>query len=212
MTSNSNGRSPSMCAGTSNLTVYVPRPGSQAAALLAPRSAVVGDGGQASDGHVVCHFEGRIYNQAGMERFYDRLCHAGDRLGARYPTRAMSSFAVHDLVPVARFDARRQVVTEVIDAAALADWCGETADDVVGVRLPSGKATWQAAAPLGQPPSRRLGRHSDGSGHWWFRTQAGQVIEFVSADNGANVYDFGDPAISGLLADLSDVEHRLVFG
>jgi len=209
----SNREPPAQPLRGSNLTVYVPRPGTWPAAMLAPRNALVGDADRCADGHVVCHYEGAIHEQADMDRFYDRLCHAGGRLVYNYPTVAKAAFRLADLIPVAGFDARRQVVTEVTDEPSLADWSGESAADIIGVRLPVGEVAWNDAVPIAQPPARVVGRQPTGaSGILWYRTQSGQVIAFAAASRRAHVYDHTDPALAARLGVLSEIQQRMVFG
>jgi hypothetical protein len=130
-----------------------------------------------------------------------------------HPTIAIAGFNPADLIPVARFDGRRQVLTEVTNAPVLEDWCGESAADIIGVRLPSGEANWEDAVAAAEPPARRVGPAPSGANQViWFRTQSGQVISYDQGSRRARVYDHGDPALAVRLPNLSEVHHRLVFG
>ena len=199
------------------LTIFVPWAASTAAAIVAPHSAVVGDRSQAEDGFVVCHYEGGIYRQSGLEKFYMRLCHAAGRLTARYPTSAMCGFVTTEIVPVGIFDARRQVVTEIINSEALEAWSGEPVLEIQGAALPPGEVAWNEATALAQGPAiRTLGPIAMTSNNLWFRTQAGQVIAFETKARKAFVFNYDDPGLPARLeqerVELSQIDRRLIFG
>lgn len=206
---------PAYRGSTMRLTMYVPRAGSQPEAFLAPGSAVVArpDGpsgrvrGDASGGIVTCYYEGNVGNRASnLMDYYSKLCCAAGRLATNYPTSAADGFRLDDLIEVGVFDAARSVVESITDPRSLEAWCGEEAEAITGRRIAPGRAEWAEAAKVAQPPhSHPLGRQRLDAPHGlWFRTQAGQVVRFVTGEGRreAWVFEGADPRLPELLAPL----------
>lgn len=194
------------------LTIYVPRAGGEAERVVLPGSAIVGSDGREADGRVVCHFEGDRYGADAMD-YFSKLSVAAGRLVRNYPTTAMAAFRKDDLVPVGTYDAERFVVLEIADPKVLGDWSGEEPQQIIGPRLPTGGIGWQEAAAAAQPPhARALGRTRGPS--LWFKTQAGQILRFRTAEQRVDAYDHDDPALPGLLEDagLNEDELQLALG
>ena len=94
------------------LVVYVPRPDSNAAQVIAPGSAVVGrpdavrevvvDGVRTK--MVEVYFEGNLYGASNLVTMGQRLAQAAGRLVARYPTTARGWFDEGDLVVVGGYE------------------------------------------------------------------------------------------------------------
>jgi hypothetical protein len=184
------------------LTLYVPKPNTPAAATVHPGSAIVGDEAARTDGAVLCHFEG---GHDGGEKwsYFLKMKHAAGRLIERYPTIAMAAFRVDDLVPVGTVDGERYVVTMITDEASLTAWAGESAEQVIGRRLPAGPSDWDVAAAICQPEkeARPIGSGFR-NGYAWYKTQAGQVLRFSvgPSEREVLVFEFDDANVPSLLA------------
>lgn len=102
------------------LRLFVPRPTSILATILAPGSAIVGPPAQPSDPDpLLVYYEGNIYGSSEMETFEAKARIAAGRLGTNYPTTAKTWASLRDLVEVGTFCTttwQAQIDPEMADA------------------------------------------------------------------------------------------------
>jgi hypothetical protein len=123
------------------IKVYLPVAGSQAAAIVDPRSAVVAhvvadvvvDGAVGSK--VAVYVEGNRYGAENLRLWADRVDIAAGRLVHSYPTVARFEVDGRDLEEVGWYDPDAGVVMfESTDARSrVAEWSGENADGDLGL-------------------------------------------------------------------------------
>ncbi|AOG03102.1 hypothetical protein BSY19_4834 (plasmid) [Bosea sp. RAC05] len=171
------------------LAVHVPKIGSKAAGVIAPRSAIVSDPSTNNERGILCYFEGNILGAPNMKAFHDRICVAAGRLEQDYPTKAVARFPVADLVPVALYDTALRAITTVYNGEMLANWADEPLIEITGRRLPAGQAEWDLAiiAAKGARPVA----HGQIDHVLPFRTRAGQLFFFYN-DGSKQVEVLGD--------------------
>ena len=99
-------------------TVYVPRPGTYAATMIAPGSGIVGT---KKNGQIEIDYEGRLYGQVNMVRFADRVKHAHGRHATRYPTTARMTVKEETLIPIGVWHPHLGVVELPNDEPALTE-------------------------------------------------------------------------------------------
>jgi hypothetical protein len=166
----------------------------------------------ASSGFLHCYFEGNLNKYSNVEDYADKLKIAAGRCGVEYATIARARVPEYAMKKIGSYDGYRYVVTEISDPEALAQWCGETPEQVMGVRLPAGPATWNDAAEAIRIGSRQVTR-LEGTDDHVFTSRAGQIFVFNGTEKTATVYEYDDPAAWTLLAPhLDDVLKRLTFG
>jgi hypothetical protein len=189
------------------LTIYVPRPGSSAAVVMAARSAIVG--GSTANGMVDCHYEGALYGEA--MTFSQKLRHAAGRRVERYPTSARRAFRKDELEAVGAYDAVRMVVTSVEQPGLLVAWSGESVEAIRGRILPCGNAAWDDVSALGRELSPLARRNTLMA---IYKTRAGQVVEMDAIQHTAFVHDVASADVPALLAryDLDEDRTRSVLG
>ncbi len=115
------------------LTLYAPAQGRHP--TIAAGSAIIG---YVRDGYVHCYFEGNLYGAENLRRYYERAIVAAGRMVDRAPTVAQMLVPEEHLKAVARYDTETRRINEILDEIALVSWAGETAEMIVGQRLPVG--------------------------------------------------------------------------
>lgn len=200
------------------LAIYVPRTGSMAEQIVERGSGIVAadaadDECGDDDDHVLCHYEGAIYDQVNITDMYSKLRIAAERLVTDYPTSAMADFERDELIRVGTFDIERFVVSGIENPQALFDWCGEAPEQVIGKILPQGPLDMrEAAAIVRSPHATNLTRTLSADGTMWFKTQAGQLVLFDVEKKTARVYDHDAPELPVLLSWLTDGEKVRAIG
>lgn len=109
------------------LRLLLPRPGSVAAELIDPGSAIVS--AETGPALIEVDFEGNRHGAANLTRYWARVVQAAGRHVVKYPTIARARVPRHDLIPIGWFDVASQEIT--LDATAtvtkaLAAWLGLT--------------------------------------------------------------------------------------
>lgn len=108
--------------------VFVPKAGTRAAGIVAPKSAIVAAHEQPDcllgTDQALCYFEGNLYGAVNLQSFSERLLSAAGRALQRYPTVAKSFFNRSDLVLVGYYDFEQKHLV-VIDRRSLKDWLGD---------------------------------------------------------------------------------------
>lgn len=109
--------------------VFVPK---NAHPFIAPRSAIVAKEPLCiEEGRVTVYYEGNLLGAENLKQFAERLNCAAGRCSERYPTVAMASLDLSDLVDVGRFDLATGQLLNLDDPAALIAWLdGEALPDI----------------------------------------------------------------------------------
>ncbi len=171
------------------LAVHVPKIGSKAAGVIAPRSAIVSDPTANNERGALCYFEGNLFGAENMKVFHDRLSVAASRLEQDYPSKAVARFALSDLVPVALYDTAVRAITTVYNGEMLANWADEPLVEITGRRLPAGQVEWDLAVIAAK--GARPVAHGQIDHVLPFRTRAGQLF-FFHNDGSKQVEVLGD--------------------
>lgn len=183
------------------IAIYVPVPGTEAASVIAPGSAIVADA-DAAGGKVDAWFEGNLNKYANVKGFHDKLKIAAGRLVQTYPTKARREFDASDLRQVATYHYPLLAVRDVTDPEALAQWAGEPIGAIVGERLPSGAADWNVAAKVAEGASPVA--HGQIEGVLPFRSVAGQILLFDTRAKTVEVLADDDPRVSMFAVEIEE--------
>jgi hypothetical protein len=169
------------------LAIYVPT--TTGRSFFAKGSAIVGRGVQ-NGGYITCHVQEDKVND-GETKFYAwRPMHAADRLMAGAPTYRIRNCEAEEIVRVGTYDGRRLVVLAIDDRGAFEDWTGESADEVIGRRLPPGPVPADELRRLSAEPRVWQIRED------WVRTQAGQVLTYDAATKHTTIWEHDDPEVT----------------
>lgn len=109
--------------------IFVPK---SPVTLIAPRSAIVAkDPLTVHDGRITVYYEGNLLGAENLHEFVQRLNSAAGRCSERYPTVAMASIELSELVDVGRFDLATGQMLNLDEPAALVAWLdGEDLPDI----------------------------------------------------------------------------------
>ena len=109
--------------------VFVPK---NAQPLIAPGSAIVAkEPLSIEEGRVTVYYEGNLNGAENLRQFVERLNCAAGRCSERYPTVAMASLELSELVDVGRFDLATGQLINLDEPAALVAWLdGEDLPDI----------------------------------------------------------------------------------
>jgi hypothetical protein len=181
------------------LDILVPLPGTQAARIIAPGSAVVGSTASGGVRHV--YFEGAIYRDAGAApSFREKLENATGRLVTRYPTIAQGRFDASDFEVVGQIDGTRFTVTTISDVQALATWSGEAPEALLPVQVPTGK--FIAGSTVTDETLRRelkraypLSDHRNKGIFYWCQLPGGQICRHDMNLGTTEIFDFDTPGL-----------------
>jgi hypothetical protein len=154
------------------LNVYVPKPGSSAASLILPGSAIVGEAEQ--DGRILCYYEGNAIGSKNLESYYERIRRAAGRLVTKYLTTAMAAFPADELECVATYDAEREYLPSIKDYRTLERWAQEPALIIQGPDLPEGAHLTSAIGTRFEKAFPRLLKR-EGSVHT-YALRCGQIV------------------------------------
>ena len=194
----------------STLPVCVPRSNGAAGATL-PRGAAIVARGLIDGRRLHCYYEDNTRSD-NLQTFADRLASAAGRLVTDYPTSRVWALPADDLLVVARYDAERYVLTEVLLPADLADWANE--DVMSGISPhPTGRHPAYRIAGLGAQ-LRPLCMRTEGGLVHYMLLPSGQIARFDGRDPGhCAVFNHDDPQIFALLMPLlEDHLARRAFG
>jgi hypothetical protein len=164
-------------------------------------TAIVGTG-VLKGGRMRCYYQEFLPDTYGMQSYARRLMHAADRLTADAPTHRMVGLEPDELVSVGTYDGRRGVVLTIDNPDVLAEWSGESAESVIGLRLKPGIVSREELSLLCLEPRTYYFAPIS-----WFRSQAGQVAWYDPATRNARVWDHDDPEVPGLLYRAGFAEH-----
>lgn len=197
------------------LLILIPHAGTDAAALIHPKSAIVARDDFDSEGQLLCYYEGNTFGAINLRDYRSRLDCAAGRLLSSYPTSAMGSFEANSMTVVGIYDEVLRYPSKITMPSELKSWCLENANEILGSTLPAGPAAWSDASRIGSGKHTQplIGRKSTQDIHW-FLTAAHQVVCFDTTKKSAIVFDHSDPRLAELLValELSEDTIRLVFG
>jgi len=195
------------------LDVYVPAPGSPAADHIRHASAILSDPRRTRDGRVLIYFEGNLNGATNLTWYRERLACAAGRLVTSYPTVAQARIPANQLHLVARYDAARYVLTDVLNQIALEAYAMEQIHEIQGRSLPPGDVDWAVAANLVNVGATMLARAEHENGDAFYRSLAGQIFRFRLVEKTVRCFEPTDPAIRAILdGKLDEQEKRLAFG